>query len=148
MIGGKLHSYKHLQNSRQGWDHWAGTFWGFLNVSLLASGAQLGLDRLCKSSFWVGECKINTPKKYPRKQQQGSNCPFRCLDSETFSPPNMFKFLLCFFCGFHFRIVTYLFHINCNVSCQKVLETNWQRYENSSVHHLLGSPLCAIWIKK
>ena len=26
-----------------GWDHWVGTFWGFLNVLLRASGAQLGL---------------------------------------------------------------------------------------------------------
>ena len=40
MIGGKLHSYKHLQNSRQGWDHWAGTFWGFLNVWLCAFGCS------------------------------------------------------------------------------------------------------------
>ena len=25
---------------------WAGTFWGFLNVSLCAPGAQLGLDNV------------------------------------------------------------------------------------------------------
>ena len=38
---------------RQGleWDHWAGTFWGFLNVSLCAFGAQLGLDIPCKFGF-------------------------------------------------------------------------------------------------
>ena len=84
------------------------------------------------TSFWLKNVTSRTG---------GSNCPFKCLDSETFSPPNMFKFLLCFCCGFHSRIVTYLFHINCNVSCQKVLETNWQRYENSPVYHWRGPNL-------
>ena len=36
--------------SRQGlgWDHWAGSFWGFHTVTLHAFGAQLGLDSLAK----------------------------------------------------------------------------------------------------
>ena len=33
------------------WDHWAGTFLGFHNVSLRAFGAQLRLDRPCKSNW-------------------------------------------------------------------------------------------------
>ena len=33
-----------------GWDHWKGSFWGFLTVPLRAFGAQLGLDRPCKVS--------------------------------------------------------------------------------------------------
>ena len=60
-----------------------------------------------------------------------SNWPFRCLNSEIISPLAIIEFLPC--CGFHSEIVTYLFHINYIVSCIKVLETYWQRYDNSSV---------------
>ena len=54
--------------------------------------------------------------------------PTDLLD-EIVSPPVVFGFLPC--CGFHSKIVIFLFHINYIVSCLEVFETSWQRYNNS-----------------
>ena len=54
------------------WDHCAGTFLGFLNVSLRAFGAQLRLDRPCKSNWplLIKKCHVTS-------RTGGSNWPFR-----------------------------------------------------------------------
>ena len=89
------------------WDHWAGTFLGFLNVSLRAFGAQLRLDRPCKSNWplLIKKCHVTSRtggsswRFWLENARHGQGDPTDLLDFEMFifiisSIINFYNYLL------------------------------------------------------